>query len=274
MRALVYLFFSIILLSNYSCKDVCEDVACLNGGICTIGNCDCPEGFRGEFCEDKILLLKEVYRDGKLDESYEYNGDRSLSRIFWHSSNDGERFRVLIYNYYSDSLIINYQGVENEIILDEVLASEKFFQLGGDTVRVQLFDGGLLNSNYLITSYEADCGREKIEYSSSVQTIDYTDKNCSSIREARSKIDNSFQASRTTTLDDKHGFDESTRIHYFRTEHHGNVLKVSSINSEGEVWEAQRQYVYNEFDYPISCVETNVFDNGNQSITDYTYVYY
>ena len=33
----------------------CEDVLCLNGGICHDGNCDCPIGFEGVKCETRAV---------------------------------------------------------------------------------------------------------------------------------------------------------------------------------------------------------------------------
>lgn len=45
----------------------CEDVLCLNGGICRDGNCDCPIGFEGNKCEtravDKFVGSYEAFDD-------------------------------------------------------------------------------------------------------------------------------------------------------------------------------------------------------------------
>lgn len=274
MRPLLYLMFSIILLSSYSCKEPCEDIDCLYSGVCDDGICDCQEGYRGEFCENKILLLKEVYEDGELVLSYEYNSDRSLSKILWHSSNDSEPYRALIYNYYQDSLILNYHKVENEIVQDEVFGSEKFFQLGGDSIKVQIFQGGFMSSNSTITSFDSHCGQKRIEYNGSFRSYEYTDDNCSSIMEFRSLIDNSLISTITSTLDDKHAFDESIQIGFLRKENHGNELKSFITNAEGDFREILKQYEYNTFDYPISCIETDMDSIGNESMTNYTYEYY
>ncbi len=40
-----------ILLVQSSCSDPCEEVNCLNGGICIEGDCDCPDNFIGNNCE-------------------------------------------------------------------------------------------------------------------------------------------------------------------------------------------------------------------------------
>ena len=41
------------------CEDPCENISCLNDGICISGDCDCLLGFEGSTCEtdsrDKFL---------------------------------------------------------------------------------------------------------------------------------------------------------------------------------------------------------------------------
>lgn len=55
MRNIKILFFLFALaIFSTSCKDECKDVNCLNGGICDEGICDCPVGFVGENCEQKV----------------------------------------------------------------------------------------------------------------------------------------------------------------------------------------------------------------------------
>jgi hypothetical protein len=40
------------IFTFYGCEtDPCEGVNCLNGGSCLDGNCECPDGFEGEFCQ-------------------------------------------------------------------------------------------------------------------------------------------------------------------------------------------------------------------------------
>lgn len=45
-------------LSNNSngqtANDPCAGIICQNGGLCISGNCDCPDGYVGEFCETQI----------------------------------------------------------------------------------------------------------------------------------------------------------------------------------------------------------------------------
>lgn len=58
-----YFIFSLLLcLTFYSCKkemnepDLCENIACLNGGFCENGTCNCPEGFTGDNCEIEVIV--------------------------------------------------------------------------------------------------------------------------------------------------------------------------------------------------------------------------
>lgn len=46
------LLIGLALSSLPGCRrDPCETVTCQNGGACIEGDCECPEGFQGEFCE-------------------------------------------------------------------------------------------------------------------------------------------------------------------------------------------------------------------------------
>lgn len=49
MRKLFYLL--VATLSIASCKNLCHNEDCQNGGTCVKGECWCREGYKGEFCE-------------------------------------------------------------------------------------------------------------------------------------------------------------------------------------------------------------------------------
>ena len=40
----------VVVLFITSCSDPCEDIICLNGGMCIDGTCDCPEGWTDIDC--------------------------------------------------------------------------------------------------------------------------------------------------------------------------------------------------------------------------------
>lgn len=54
MKNLSFILVPFVLLTLLfaSCgnQDLCADVACLNGGVCEDGNCDCPTGYSGPLC--------------------------------------------------------------------------------------------------------------------------------------------------------------------------------------------------------------------------------
>ncbi len=50
-KHLYFLLFAVALSLFSACKDKCDSVACLNGGSCSEGICECPAGFSGTSCE-------------------------------------------------------------------------------------------------------------------------------------------------------------------------------------------------------------------------------
>lgn len=51
MKSRILMFFAIAFIGISGCSDPCDDVTCLNNGVCNDGSCTCPEGFTGEFCQ-------------------------------------------------------------------------------------------------------------------------------------------------------------------------------------------------------------------------------
>ncbi len=50
----IFLMILIVVVATFcACTpDMCENVRCENDGVCVYGNCACPYGFEGEFCEE------------------------------------------------------------------------------------------------------------------------------------------------------------------------------------------------------------------------------
>ena len=80
-------FLFLIALAWTGCKDdtpnPCDNVVCQNGGSCVDGNCNCPEGFSGNFCEEvdfpydagKYVSQMSDFGDGIVQSWVEVDGD-------------------------------------------------------------------------------------------------------------------------------------------------------------------------------------------------------
>lgn len=58
MRKIIQSLLLILFISSFiACakKDPCEDITCINGGICETGTCKCPVGYEGTTCEKESL---------------------------------------------------------------------------------------------------------------------------------------------------------------------------------------------------------------------------
>lgn len=60
---ILLLVIGLMVLILQSCR--CDDVNCLNGGVCNNGECDCPIGFVGESCEViDITKIQDLLNNG------------------------------------------------------------------------------------------------------------------------------------------------------------------------------------------------------------------
>ncbi len=108
------LFFMLLAgLFVSSCEnELCDDVVCVNNGICIDGKCDCPPGFEGDFCEefsrDKIL--------GNFDVSSNCVGDSAETNIWAIAASTSAFNEVLINNFHKPALNVLATITEQNMI--------------------------------------------------------------------------------------------------------------------------------------------------------------
>lgn len=83
---LSFLFISSLLLVS-SCDDPCKDITCENGGICMEGDCECPDGYSGELCEQVDIETFELVWSNRILPNQEVIGsdvNQVYENIFLH----------------------------------------------------------------------------------------------------------------------------------------------------------------------------------------------
>jgi len=146
--------FLIILLFAQCNSDNCEDITCLNDGVCDDGTCDCPTGYAGEFCEEQLFLLKN-YSFSDDDDYYkvffEYD---SLDRLILATTlENDEEIRKSRYEYDGDSLVIR-----NADLKWQEWYTLTFLRPSSDMLIVKRvgFTGQLVTSNF--SDLDPTCG--------------------------------------------------------------------------------------------------------------------
>lgn len=77
------------LVTYTACKnDPCKGIACQNGGTCDNGSCNCPDGFEGPLCADKVdpctklnCLNGGTCVDGSCKCDFAYKGDSCEKKV-------------------------------------------------------------------------------------------------------------------------------------------------------------------------------------------------
>lgn len=60
MRSLLLAMISLILITSAACNE-CKNVNCMNGGVCNDGDCTCPSGYTGKYCETQKGVCDTSY---------------------------------------------------------------------------------------------------------------------------------------------------------------------------------------------------------------------
>lgn len=127
MNRLTLLLSIFISVALTSC-DPCNDVACLNNGVCVDGTYECPVGFSGTSCEIEDLCITNdveclndgVCVDGECDCTDWYTGDDCGDRIVdqWVGLYGGLYVCSFSYsNYYFDFAPVS--SSDNELVITD-----------------------------------------------------------------------------------------------------------------------------------------------------------
>ncbi|MEM9549292.1 MAG: hypothetical protein AAGA77_25185, partial [Bacteroidota bacterium] len=236
--------------------------------------CDCPDGFEGEFCQDKIIQLKMIYLDGQVYETFTYDENGDLSQRGKYSNNGTLHFTAA-YNYDEDSLVIRY--------VHHVSGSEsflKFEDIGNNEIRREFIPNGVSTGEYYIyKDVNQSCGYSGFEiYSTngiffSDVSIEYRDEHCSNLRIDRNIHFDSIYFRRETTNDEFNYPFPKGKNRFLPEPNRGNTIKLV-LKDGGIELNALNSYTstfsYNEDRYPVEEVRT--YYNGDTET--YSYEYY
>ena len=260
MLRISLLLFSVSLLLTVGCNDACEDINCLNDGVCIDGTCECPEGFSGVKCETNLLevelLLKTISRPFNgvtFIETYTYNSDNNLeSKVI---TNDGELFSGIDYYMRNDTLYEDRWRI-NDSFEEEFYARRVLYRLENNLL--QLDDYNLNPSPVYSRSFTCQlnsCGFVSTDSSMHCYDTDSCDQT-----EKTLNPDGTIASERRREYD-KMNHPLKTRWHYFNDFIYGNLIYLEgSFRSE---------FIYNINGYPT--LETKTKENGEVDVIEYSY---
>jgi len=122
----------------FGCGDPCDDVECLNNGVCIEGTCDCTEGYEGLNCENEI---REPFIGRWATEMFNCDGDIFPTAIILSRSPDSV-------------LELNFQEEGNSLFIIKCVLNSTGFEIPRQVVDVFFIEGSaVLNGDVLTLNF-------------------------------------------------------------------------------------------------------------------------
>ncbi len=161
---LCFLLPALLLVTLFpSCKSknttrppsVCDTVACINGGKCEAGGCNCPTGYSGVHCEvsgaDRFTGYWRVSEKGSMTTHADYFISlEGTSKDSLRIQNFNNYFLKMVKAWViGDSIVIPTQGLEGKIVRGSgyIYSSVDYGQYGIMRIRYQVTDSATLVTN-------------------------------------------------------------------------------------------------------------------------------
>lgn len=151
--SLALFVFSLTALSSCN-KESCDDISCLNGGVCKNGKCDCPDGYEGSACADQrepvrmFITSVEVTRFPALKEdgsSWDLSGGPDIMIEFWDELN--QLFQSSTF-YENADASQDYTFNQAPIQINDVTAEHTLYVMDNDAPGDPEFMGGIIFTPY------------------------------------------------------------------------------------------------------------------------------
>lgn len=261
----------VLALLFISCDNTSNLEDCQNGAINSLGDCECSTGYEGTQCQISLNLIKEIYLNGELFRSFEYDSQNVLNKVIEYIGNNS----MTIYNHfvYPDSTFVRIDNGFGESYLFDHSSSGSIF------VKNEYSPNQFSTKKY--TNLINNCGYSYRDESTSVinpftYSIDY-DENCNFVKSTFDQ-NGSLKATEEVELDGAKNIYQYNYYHAFDFDHPfvrdgGNFKNRRYTDEEGSILEHvsfNSIFEYNENDMPIS--QTQTFFDGR--VDNYTYVYF
>lgn len=269
------LFCLILIVSIFNaCKDCpCDDIACLNAGVCEDGECICPIGYEGNTCEDRLYLLQRINLNGEVYRQFSYDDENRISEF----SQTGGNNQDLIYNYEYGEDSVKIQLIRS---LDMDTSYLIYHQKSDTRLDISIIDpsNNVRNSSYF--NLDTNCGYINGEtYSLSNELFRYQEYNyygnCS-------YTENTYNASTDELIfvteveaDESRFIHQSNHLISFPQHNHiakKNIRKVSYYDADGiiiPVLSYESIFVTNSDNMPVR--ETRNIETGETEIYEFIY---